>query len=1088
MKNKIYFVQATKGEFASWGVGKVEHIVNENARVIYFDSPLTEPTVVSIPVMWIRRHPLDIQTRIYWQDRQDGTWRVGRVLESDDEDAFVKFPNDVERYLPLEEINVRCNRPLQDPTVFLAQKINETPLFADARSAFSNTLIQQRSGCQGMSALLSSVIELEHHQVDVVRRVLQDREQRYLLADEVGLGKTIETGVLIRQYVLDNPDNHAVLVLVPPALVAQWCEELTKRFLLHRQLGETVLVQPTTITIEKLSRVLPKVGMLVVDEAHHLSHDRPLFEALRSATFKIPRLLLLSATPVLHNEQSFLEMLHLLDPLVYPLKDGESFRKRIEHRQTLAETVAGLVPENMLSLDMFLDDLVEHFPDDTLLQDHVERLRVCLEDYPDESDPIFLKTLNALRAHLSETYRLDRRILRNRRKGVPGLTPSRSGMEVIEYVSFSRGRLQDALESWRSFMSSKLYGDEQGVVAKTVSDWFSVAVEASLADYPSIINHVLRRQDVSSIEEGEYLQEIAAVVKQLEFDEARFSCLSKWLYDQKDNRTKYVIFCSQSVVADQLTEYLQMRLGQPVDRHTHETDEDSIESSWTAFLDDAQHRVLVCDRNAEEGLNLQGGDKVIVHFDLPFSPNRIEQRIGRVDRYGTGASIKSIIICCRDDRLESAWLRCLDRGLKVFHRSIASLQYLIEQKISELRDKLLIEGLEAIDILTRSMEGEDGYVAMELRRIDEQDALDALAAPDESAFEELDDVDSDWQEIKQCVDYWLCDTLLLGKVPGPQVGEFISSDAVFRFAWQRGEKGRRTLVPLSNVDMGFLYEFDLEAKESTSKNMLTYPYTYQRRVALMHRARAKGVRLFRLGEPILERFKEIMERDDRGRCFAMWRKVPGYLPELTADLFLRFDFIVEVNITKMMQYFDEEPEEARMIASTALSRRGDRVFPPFVLRVWLDQNLQQVENLETLQILTHPYRKSKCNEDYCDYNLNRDRWQYVSSLGLPIMELWAEFVANGREQAEHILKQLTELDKRSKQAVDRAREIDEVRFAQLRTRIHKADPVEADEQMRLLAIEKNVSAALYEGILSPHISLDTIGAVFVSGQDCGVGR
>ena len=1088
MKNITYFAQATKGDHVSWGVGKVEVVDNVNARVSYFDSPLTEPKTVHIPVMWLRRHSLDMQTRIYWQDRQDGTWRVGRVLESDEQDALVKFPNDDERYIPLEELHVRWNRPLDDPTAFLAQKINETPLFADARSGFVSTLTKQRSACQGMSALLSSMIELEHHQVDVVRRVLQDPEQRYLLADEVGLGKTIEAGVLIRQYVIDNPDNHAVLVLVPPALVTQWHDELTRRFLLHRQLGESVLVQPTTIAVEKLSRVLQKVGMLVVDEAHHLSHDRPLFEALRSAAFKIPRLLLLSATPVLHNERSFLEMLHLLDPLVYSLKDGDSFRQRIEHRQALAEIVAGLVPENMLSLDMFLDDLDENFPDDALLQGHVNRLRECLEDYPEDTEPVFHAALNTLRAHLSETYRLDRRILRNRRKGVHGLTPTRSGMEVIEYASLSRGRLQDALEAWRSFMSAKLYGDELGVVAKAIADWFSVALENSLANYQAIIEQVRKRQHETDLEEGKYLQEIVAAVHQLADDESRFSCLSKWIGDQSDDRTKYVIFCSQPVTADQLAHYLKMRVGQHVDRHVQENDQDSIQPPWTAFLDDAQHRILVCDRNAEEGLNLQGGDKVIVHFDLPLSPNRIEQRIGRVDRYGTGASIRSIILCCRDDQLESAWLEFLNRGLEVFHRSIASLQYLIEEMISGLRGKLLIEGLDAIQTLTRTMQGEDGYVARELRRIDEQDALDALATPEESEFEELDDIDSDWKEIKQCVDYWLYDTLLLGKAPGPRVGEFIPSDAVFRLAWQRGGHGRRTLVPLSKVDMSFLYEFDLEAPESTSKNMLTYPYTYQRRVALMQRARTNGVRLLRLGEPILERFREIMERDDRGRCFAMWRKIPGYLSELTVDLFLRFDFIVEADITSVMEIYSEESDEARMIASTALSRRGDRVFPPFVLRVWLDESLKQVENPETLEILTRPYRKSKSNEEYCDCNLNRERWQHVSSLGLPIMEVWTEFVTNGRERAEHIMEQLTELEKRSQQGVDRAREIDEIRFAQLRTRIHKAVSVEAEELMRLLGLEKNVSEALYDGILSPHISLDTIGAVFVSGQDCGVER
>jgi ATP-dependent helicase HepA len=65
------------------------------------------------------------------------------------------------------------------------------------------------------------------------------------------------------------------------------------------------------------------------------------------------------------------------------------------------------------------------------------------------------------------------------------------------------------------------------------------------------------------------------------------------------------------------------------------------EQPWERFLSDPSHRVLVCDAMAEEGLNLQGGEKIVIHFDLPLSPNRIEQRLGRADRYGSGDPIPS---------------------------------------------------------------------------------------------------------------------------------------------------------------------------------------------------------------------------------------------------------------------------------------------------------------------------------------------------------------------------------------------------------------------------------------------------------------
>ena len=81
------------------------------------------------------------------------------------------------------------------------------------------------SAAQGLTALLSASIDLMPHQVAAVRRVLNDPIQRYLLADEVGLGKTIEAGLIIRQHLIDNPETQVLVALglelggVPPPLL-----------------------------------------------------------------------------------------------------------------------------------------------------------------------------------------------------------------------------------------------------------------------------------------------------------------------------------------------------------------------------------------------------------------------------------------------------------------------------------------------------------------------------------------------------------------------------------------------------------------------------------------------------------------------------------------------------------------------------------------------------------------------------------------------------------------------------------------------------------------------------------------------------
>ena len=185
----------------------------------------------------------------------------------------------------------------------------------------------------------------------------------------MGLGKTVEAGLIIRQAVLDDPMNHSVVVLVPNVLVHQWREELTRRFGLKDYLGDSVLVTSQGESLAELNKQLEHATMFVIDEAHHIAAETSarfsrLYDCLKDHATSIERLLLLSATPALHNETGFLRMLHLLDPLMYPLDDGDRFRDKIQNRQVLAESVAMLDPQNALFLDGVLDALQAKLPGD----------------------------------------------------------------------------------------------------------------------------------------------------------------------------------------------------------------------------------------------------------------------------------------------------------------------------------------------------------------------------------------------------------------------------------------------------------------------------------------------------------------------------------------------------------------------------------------------------------------------------------------------------------------------------------------------------------------------------------------------------
>lgn len=220
------FVRARDCEWSLLGTGKLIARRGEHCSVEYFDAPTSKPIVHNIEANLIDPITLPEQTRIYYFNDAPPAWEIGRLLDDHGDTQLVKFPNGQTRHLSVADVFVRWARPIEDPTPFLGGKINETPRFADGRSAIVRSLLNQRGASMGMSALLSSAIELEPHQIEVVRRILQDPVQRYLLADEVGLGKTIEAGILIRQCILDAAESAQVLIIVPEPLVPQWRSEL----------------------------------------------------------------------------------------------------------------------------------------------------------------------------------------------------------------------------------------------------------------------------------------------------------------------------------------------------------------------------------------------------------------------------------------------------------------------------------------------------------------------------------------------------------------------------------------------------------------------------------------------------------------------------------------------------------------------------------------------------------------------------------------------------------------------------------------------------------------------------------------------
>lgn len=1079
------FVRICQSPWIDFGVGKLVRVGAGTAVVRFFDYPDDpKPPLVRIPLAQVQPVQLPTQTRVYRLAELASRWQVGRVLDGEGDFLLVQFPNRDIANLPASELEVRWRRPIADPMTFLVRQVTETPRFSDARGLFMKEVTRQRAASLGMSAVLSSSIQLTDYQYKVITRVLQDPVQRYLLADEVGLGKTIEAGVLIRQFLLDNPRTATVLVVAPASLVDQWRAELIRKFNLDVWMDESLHVVAFD-DLPEVKRRIVGAGMLVIDEAHHLStHEDEngvsLFGLVSQYAPSVTAVLLLSATPALADTQGFLKMLHLLDPVVFALDDLDGFTRRIESRQLVAELVARLVPENALVMEDDLDRLVAAFADDALLRARVERLRPIVQQLPEEDDEDFLDALEAVRVHIAETYKLHRRILRNRRRSFPWATPKRSGLRRVTYTCDLQRQRFVAIEELRLMLVN------EDMAASTHGVLLQHAIQPTRGDS---LEPFLQSQSGALPEHQAQASRVDALSQRSRAQENRLKALSQEITSLLQNPLVQVsVFCDQSETADEVFEALQALLRRQVVRHcVRERDEfDDVEPEygkleprdWRRFMQDPENcRVLVCDRKAEEGLNLHGGRKVIVHFDFPLSANRVEQRMGRFDRFGSGQAIESVAIVCSDDLNEMAWVGCLERGFEVFEQSAASLHYLVDEVTQALPEQWMGQGTAALVDLEKTLAGPGGRVARERRRIDLQDTLDSLGAKPDDGFEELEAVDTDWRPWGAAFRELAEKMLLLKRVSLQWPSALPPGEEVFRTRYSTGDTAQ-TLFPLSTFVSDFLGTLDTAAPDASSRNLLSYPYSLRRSTALSRDGQASRVRPLRFGDPLVEALLSFCQTDDRGRVFAVWRHWPAYCAKDASgnDLFFRFDFLVEADLRNG----DPSGDLPNGALDRALSRRVDGCLAPQFITVWVGVDRKPVA--QPSEPLTTPYRtKPGSPEAGQDFNLNPRRWLELSTRqDVPWLQEWERVCRQAYEDAFAHVRGLSIVRERIARAQRMLDAQLQTRIAFLHNRIARLSGIARQAEEAELNVELDRHKRLITAVTQPRFHLDVVGAVFVS--------
>ena len=1028
--------QAMYRWFEGHGWGRViQEGPHDTLSVAFFDGPECEEQLLTLPRASIR-YPCPIlpnvldplpQTRVYWQDPEDGIWKMGRVLRASTLTYTIRFPGKNDREISPSEIRIRWDRRIEDPSARLAQRLSETQFFLEHRRKFVRWLHEQRRCCLGMPALLSSCIDLEEHQIETAYTVLTDPIPRYLLADEVGLGKTIEAGIVIRQWLLDDPEDLKVAIVVPHHLIRQWTSELRTKFHLGCWIdsGQIRIESP-----ECLNDGCPSnLGVLVVDEVHRVVADIECFHRLACWAENVDRLLLLSATPVLNNEAAFLRMLCLLDPEAYSADDLESFRLRVRNRGDIANVVDVLRGDApVFVLRQTLAQASNLLAGDRYVQELIQCAEAAMNDPGGESRP----HIEALAGYIAEIHRVHRRVIRHRRSALCEVLPSRAGVEpTLVLDDPGRDGLEEALDRWRDIVVGAVPKDEHADYGRQLAEMLQALDEhpmvlqrvigGVLASEPAlpgsgvlhgILRQVFDREDPKVEKLGEFLEE------------CRDACL---------------VFCGADESIDRVV--LQLR------RYAHlqhcvgsVADEDDVD----AFVEPkGRVRVLVCGDSAENGLNLQGRRGVkVVHLTLPWEPIRIEQRIGRVDRYGPQLALTNGVFIASQSRYLQEWTMLLMEGMDVFRASLASVQHLARDTMEELHSRILTEGVDCLSRIRDQLT--DGKLQRERQAVDRQDVLDEFGRRDGTGF----DVDEPTARDARCLEDWA------GKALGFQQKMIFPSS--FRFKVDR----KQTLLGLDRVTR---FGNAIHAGEGLFQ---TAPMTLRRAGALK-----TGTGLARIGHPFVDALAADVRRDDRGMVAATWRVNRDYLVrEPPFDVFFRVDLAVEVAPTL-------DGNEVRNLA--ALTRRADALFPPLYLTVYLDESLQEVTGTPCCGIIDKEYRHTR------DTKIEGERWQHVDRRFSRAR--WEELVTDAAAKALEICRCAPDLRDNRDRALQRWRQQKASDRAIRDGRRSLVSNLERDERRRTTesdatGLEALLDEALDAALEAPVVRIDSMLAIMLSNH------
>jgi ERCC4-related helicase len=561
------------------------------------------------------------------------------------------------------------------------------------------------------ATLMDAQVELNPHQVEAALFAFKSPYSKgAILADEVGLGKTIEAGILLSQQWAENKKR--ILIICPSSLRKQWLNELADKFYLKSEVmdsrsfntkykegntnpfddGKTIKICSYQYASKKAEFIqLTSWDLVVLDEAHYLRnvHKNPdsIAAQIKNA-IKDYKKILLTATPLQNRLDELFGLVSIIDHTVFG--DIKTFRKQyINGDADLVELKDKLKPIIHRTLR---NDVREFVP-------YRERIPITQQFVPTNDEKLLYN--NVLEYLRSETiYALPR--------GQRHLMESVM-FKLLGSSSFAIGKTLEALIKRLNYML-----EHSKIVEEEIISWFEeeyenfddeleednteneeVTSEISLLDKELIEKEIARLTEylllanrIEHNEKGEKLivaldtgfkklKELGANQKALIFTESTRT--QKYLFERL-SKEKYAgkVLLFNGSNNDELSSLIYKKWVTDKNNYGKQTQSKSVDirnALVDAFKSDG-YQIMIATEAAAEGINLQFCS-MVVNYDLPWNPQRIEQRIGRCHRYGQLHDVVVVNFLNSENEVENRVYELLNQKYTLFQGVFGSSDHVL---------------------------------------------------------------------------------------------------------------------------------------------------------------------------------------------------------------------------------------------------------------------------------------------------------------------------------------------------------------------------------------------------------------------------